>query len=83
MNGYTFTGSPEEESHCPLQDVALLAGLAQFLAQLGQLRQLLAGQAVRTAALIQISLFGPRSHRCLSQVQVTSDAARSVAGLAY
>src|SRR6478736_8972933 len=39
------------------------AGLAQFLAQLGHLRQLLAGQAVRTAALIQISLLGPRSHR--------------------
>ena len=38
---------------------------------------------VRTAALVQISLLGPRSYRCLGQVQVTSDAARGVAGLAY
>src|SRR5262249_16929904 len=47
------------------------------------LRQLLAGQAVRTEALVELSLLGPRSHRCLGQVQVRSDGAGSVGGLAY
>lgn len=52
------------------QDVALLAGLAQLLTQLGHLRQLLAGQAIRAAPRVQISLLRPRSHRRLGQIQL-------------
>src|SRR5579875_87747 len=82
MKPSSFTGSPCEESRCPLQDLDVLFEAPVLTPELGELGLLATRQALAPPG-VDVGLAHPFAHRGLGQVEVPCHLAdRTIAALA-
>jgi len=75
-------GLPGEENRGLAEDLAFFTQIPDLTTQLSQLVALGGGEAVRTAAGVQVGLADPGPDRGLGQIQLAGDLADHLAGRA-